>query len=135
MLLSARILSNLANVNTYQVAEAVQFRQGDAVSVYLQLTDASVQDCQGGRRYVPADGAVLQISILPLDCGAKIINRVADQPFDGDASIFNFQILPTDGLRGTQDLNFRLIEGNTVRTGVIRYGISAQALNSGREGW
>lgn len=136
MILSGRILANLVDVNTFTPTDAVRMREGDPVSVYLQLTDASVPDCNsGGRRYVPIDGAVLQISILPLECGAKIINRVCDQPFAGDASIFNFQLLPSDGLRGTQDLNFRLTEGNNVRTGVIRYGISAQALNSSREGW
>ena len=137
MLLSGRILSNLADVNTYTPTDAVRFREADPVSVYLQLTDASVPDGgnTGGRRYVPIDGAVLQVSILPLDCGAKIINRVCYQPFAGDASIFNFQILPSDGIRGTQDLNFRLTEGNNVRTGVIRYGISAQALNGSREAW
>ncbi len=134
MILSGRVLNNCINANTYSCDTAIQFNEGDAVTAYIQLVDLSqISQCEpNGRRYVPADGAILSIHINPLSCGKKIV-RPALQPFDGDLSIWSFQILSTDGIRGTQDLRIELLEGNTRRSGVIRNGISAQASNAGFE--
>jgi len=134
MILSARVLNNCTDPNSYVLDDQVRFNEGDALTVYIQLTDISLDSTLSppGRRYVPQDGSSLQVQINPLGCGTQI-TRQAQQPFPGDASIWRFQILPTDGLRGTQDLRLQLLEGTNPKVGVLRNGISAQSRNSSFE--
>lgn len=123
MLLSARPLENVVNVNAYEVVDHVSFSEGDAVSLYLQLVDlAKDRPEQGfvpaGRRYMPAAGATLQVTLDHLN-DARVITKVAVQPFSQDASIWRVDVMSTDIVRGTVTIKIALTENGTIRRGVM----------------
>jgi hypothetical protein len=133
MLLSARILQNVTGVNDWEVADEVRFTEGDSLYVFLMLTDLNKdKDIQrirpSGRRYVPATGATLQVTVQSID-SAKTLVRIAVQPFANDPSIWKFQIMSTDSLRGTYSIKLALTEGATVTHGVMKNGVSAEPMN------
>ncbi len=130
MFLSARILSNLTNVNNYEYDTQATFSQGDTVIVYIQLIDLN-KDRPGqgfnptGKRYVPAAGAGLHVTIPSID-SSKILTKVATQPFAGDASIWAFTVLAGDALGGTYTPILALTESGVVTNGKINNGLSIQ---------
>ena len=114
MLLSARILRDCVNVNSFEYADSAQFTKGDEVDVYIQLIDASLDTSSEnflppGRRYMPATGATLQVVIENID-DAKKITRNATQPFT-DPSIWKISFFSTDAIEGTSNLRLTLTEG------------------------
>lgn len=125
MILSARMLSDAQTVNSFKYVPILQAMQGDAYTVYFQLIDAS-QDLArdgffpAGRRYIPASGATLTVTLDSIDA-AKAITRIASQPtgFTQDASIWSVSVLATDTIRGTVPLRLTLTEGTKVTRGVL----------------
>lgn len=118
MKLSVRFLNDVANANSYEYAESVEFTAGDNQTVYLQLIDASLDRVEQGfnppgRRYVPAAGAVLSVTLGNID-DAKKVTRSATQPFANDPSIWTIPVLPTDPLRGTVRVSLVLTEAGRV---------------------
>lgn len=114
MLLSARFLIDVANVNSYEHASAVEFNEGDTQTIYLQLIDASVDRAEqgfspAGRRYMPPADTTLRVQLLNID-DEKKITRFASQPFPEDPSIWAVSILPSDPLKGTVSMAFVLTE-------------------------
>lgn len=129
MLLSARILVDAVSVNVYRVADVAEFTEGDGPAIYFQLVDTSVdRSDQGfrpsGRRYAPVVGATLVCTIAGINT-SKAITRPATQPFVQDPSIWFVQLLPTDPLKGTYDLQLLLTEGVKVTRGVAHTVIHA----------
>jgi len=127
MKLSARILKDVNGVNSFRRADQAEFTAGDALTVYFQLIDTSLDRADegfvpAGRRYVPAAGAALTVVLDHLD-DARKITRVATQPYAQDTSIFAISILATDVLSGTVNLKLDLNEG-----GVHTYGMLQPAL-------
>lgn len=115
MLLSARFLNQVSSVNGFEYAANAQWTEGDTVSLYFQLIDASLdRPAQGfvpaGRRYMPAAGATLNATITNIDDSVQI-TRTAVQPYALDPSIWRVDILSTDKIRGTCDLVLALREG------------------------
>jgi hypothetical protein len=118
MLLSARLLNNVTDVNHFDSVMAQEMNQGGQTQVYFQLIDLS-QDCERsprGRRYVPGAGAMLSVIVQHLDNAKKLV-KTATQPFPTtDPSIWSFVINSTDtSVRGTVDLVLTLSEGTVVR--------------------
>lgn len=119
MQLSLRPLESVASVNNFQYVQTVSLTEGDSNRFYFQLVDptqdTSLQQFKpAGRRFVPAAGATLQVTFLNIDDEKVITDRVASQPFVGDASIWYVDIAPTDPLRGTVSLVLKLTEGGKV---------------------
>lgn len=131
MLLSAVVLENVANVNAYSTGESVRFTEGDGQTVYIQLVDLTQnqREATPGRRYMPGAGATLQCSVLNIDDAKKLV-KFASQPFPLDPSIWSFNIMPTDPLRGSADLRLLLTEGGKVTNGVLRAAFSVQPLRT-----
>jgi len=132
MLLSARVLNDVSNVNSFEYAEVAEFTQGDAGSVYFQLIDSSLDRSlagfvPAGRRYMPATGSTLQCVVESLDDG-KAITRFASQPFAADPSIWRLDFLSSDTIRGTANIRLKLTEGAVVRTGLIKSALRIQSL-------
>ena len=131
MLLTARILSDTQGINSFRISPgAHQATEGDTYSVYLQLIDASLDTTRegfnpAGRRYVPASGASLSITMDAIST-AKAISRAAVQPFAQDSSIWRLDVLSTDKLRGTVPLKLVLTEGVKVTRGLVQAGILVQ---------
>lgn len=121
MLLSARPLKDVSDVNSFQHDLQLAWTQGDALDVYFQLIDASLDRPDqgfnpGGRRFCPADGATLSVVLENLD-DEKKITRAATQPFEGDSSIWKLTINATDKIRGTPHMRLTLTEGAVVTRG------------------
>lgn len=127
MLLACRFLIDVAGVNSFEYSDAVEWNVGDSQTLYIQLIDASLDRPQegfvpAGRRYIPAAGAVLTVTFANID-DAKVVDRIATQPFLQDGSIWTVPILPTDPLRGTVALKLKLVEGVQVKTSGTRPGM------------
>lgn len=136
MLLSARVLNDVANVNSFEVATVLSWTEGDAVDVYLQLVDASLDtDMKGfypaGRRYMPPATSTLSVQIQNLD-SAKVINRLAIQPFPEDASIWKVSVLATDLIHGSPQMLLTLTEPTKVTKGLVKNALKIYSTdNSG----
>jgi hypothetical protein len=114
MLLSARFLIDVANVNSYEHAAQLEFNAGDTQTVHFQLIDGALDRAEqgfspAGRRYMPPAGSTLQITMLNVDDAKKVV-RFASQPFAQDPSIWAVSILGTDPLKGSVSLKFVLTE-------------------------
>ncbi len=131
MLLTARPLINVADVNTWEYADEVKFTQGDQVSVYFQLIDAQKDKALKlpGKRYVPATGAVLTVTLTSIDIN-KTYAKVATQPFPGDLSIWSFQVLATDSCVGTLSVKLSLIQSGLTTSGTVKNMLSIDAQSS-----
>jgi hypothetical protein len=123
MLLSARMLQDVASVNSYELTEEVEFTQGDTVDIYFQLVDASLDKAvkgfvPSGRRYVPAAGATLSVKLDNIDDNIQV-TRAASQPFANDSSIWKVSVLSTDRIIGTCAMVLTLTEAGKVTRGRI----------------
>lgn len=130
MLLSARILKDCANVNSYEYGDSAQFTKGDVVDVYFQLIDASLDTASEnfippGRRYIPAVGATLVAVVENID-DAKKITRTVTQPFAQDGSIWKISLLASDTIEGTANLRLTLTEGPKVTKGLLKSAFKIQ---------
>jgi hypothetical protein len=127
MLLSCRLIQNASSVNDFDYVERFELTEGDTPSVYLQLVDLTVDKDKDppGRRYMPAAGAALQVTLDHLDDSKKIV-RAATQPFAQDPSIWKFDILLTDVVKGTVTLRLQLTEGSKVTRGSLRAALCVQ---------
>jgi hypothetical protein len=138
MLLSARFLANVSDVNNFDWIRQVEMNAGDPVTVYVQLVDASLdKSVQGwepiisGRRYMPASGATLQVQLKNVD-DTKTLNKIATQAFPtSDPSIWSFQIAATDDVQGTVSLTLVLTEGAVIRRGLIKAAIRVYPVTPG----
>jgi hypothetical protein len=127
MLLTARFLKDCQGVNSYEADTEILWTEGDSVDMYFQLIDDSLdRPHQGftpsGRRYVPAVGATLTVTLENLD-DAKVLTRPAVQPFAQDGSIWKITIIPTDPIRGTPQMRLALVEGSKLTGGTVKYGV------------
>jgi len=125
MLLTARPLINVSDVNAWEYADEVKFTQGDQLYVYFQLIDAQKDKSLKlpGKRYVPASGATLVATISSIDLN-KTYAKVASQPFSGDLSIWRIQVLSTDNCVGTMSIKLVLLESGLTTYGTIKNVLS-----------
>jgi hypothetical protein len=134
MLLSARVLNDVANVNSFEVAEALSWTEGDSVDLYVQLIDSSLDtDMKGfypaGRRYMPPALSTLSVQLQNID-NAKVINRLAVQPFPEDASIWKVTILSTDTIHGSPQVMLTLTEPTRTIRGIVKNSIKIQTTSN-----
>lgn len=127
MLLSARMLNDVANVNSFEFVDNASWTEGDGTYIYLQLIDASLDTGikgfnPSGRRYMAPAASSLSIQIQNID-NAKVINRLATQPFPEDASIWMVQILPTDMIHGSPQMLLTLTEPTRTMRGLVKNAI------------
>lgn len=122
MILGARILTDVGNVNTFRCVQYAEFTEMESYNLYFQLMDLSkdTENKPSGRRYMPATGAVLSVVIDNID-DARKITKTATQPFVNDPSIWSVNIVESDGLRaGTKALKLTLTEGSTISRGICK---------------
>ncbi len=128
MLLSARPLNDVSNVNSFRPTSTAQFTAGDAASFYFQLIDKTLDlgnegYSPSGRRYMPAAGATLSIKIQSIN-DAITITRAATQPFANDPSIWVVSLLTTDKLNGSYSMRLTLSEGSKVTNGFVDHALN-----------
>ena len=112
MRLSARILDNVSDVNTFTYTPSLQVTNGNGYRVYIQLIDLNQDKTEAGfqpygKRYCADSSSTLQVTLDNLDTNKKIV-RACTQPFVGDWSIWYFDILESDIVLGTIDLQLLL---------------------------
>jgi hypothetical protein len=120
MLLSARILNNVADVNHFETVVSLEVVQGDAPDIYIALVDASVEkhNVPPYRRYVAPTGSTLKVVIQDIDT-AVTLTKYATRPFSGDQSIWKVAYTqPADitsiaSMAGTYALKLTLTEPGT----------------------
>lgn len=127
MLLSARILLDVASVNNYRVAPQVEWTEGDTVTFYLQLIDTQADTAaQGfnppGRRYIPAAGATLSVVLENIN-DDKQVTKTATNPYANDTSIWAVSILSTDLIRGTPQMRLTLTQSAVATRGVLKNAV------------
>lgn len=134
MLLSSKLLYSVTSVNSFDYVDQLSFTQGDTVDIYIQLTDAAKDKLvngfkPSGRRYIPASGALLQVTVQNID-QTKTVVKSAIQPFPGDLSIWKFSMLSSDpAIPGTLSLQLKLTEGSVITSGFVFNALSVQSLN------
>lgn len=131
MLLSAQMLKDVQSVNSFEPDVQLSWTEGDVVDIYFRLIDLTLDRAdQGfspaGRRYVPAAGATLSVSIENVD-DAKKITRLATQPFANDGSIWKLSMLSTDTIRGTPQMRLTLTETTKVTRGTVKLAFKIHA--------
>lgn len=137
MLLSARMLKNVASVNLFAYTDVVKFTEGDNPVVYFQLVDLDQdRSLDGynppGKRFCPAATSTLQVSIVSID-NAKRIVRYASQPFAQDPSIWALTLMPSDVLKGSADLLLVLTQPtNLVTRGAVRQALAVEPQSAAR---
>ncbi len=131
MLLTARVLTNVVSVNSFDPATELTINQGDAGYFYLQLLDGeqwvnSFGFKPSGLRYIPTAGATMTVQFQNVDA-TKQFTRAATLAFSADdRSIWRVPLLASDPVSGTQSLKIVLQEGSVIRSftmqGAIRSG-------------
>ncbi len=123
MLLSARMLQDVTSVNSFEYVDRATYTVGDTTVIYFQLIDLSKDKAErgfnpGGRRFCPAAGATLTVTIDSLDSAKKISNRTATQPYPTlDASIWSVAITSADTIQGTCAIRLTLTQSAVVTKG------------------
>lgn len=133
MKLSLRMLDSVSGVNNFEFVNQVLMTEGDTPTLYFQLIDlAKDRADQGydpaGRRYIPATGATVQVTLDHIDQARKVV-RAAAQPFPQDPSIWSVAILPTDKLRGTVNVKLQLTEGTQITQGLLLGALNVDGLD------
>lgn len=134
MLLSARVLNDVANVNSFEFADQLSWTEGDSVTLTLQLIDASLDvDMKGfypsGRRYMPPALSSLSVQLQNID-NSKAITRIAVQPFPEDASIWQVTILSSDLIRGTPQMLLTLTEPTRSLRGLVKNSLRVHSMSN-----
>jgi hypothetical protein len=121
MLLRARLLSDVTDVNHYDFADYVEANEGDAPTFYFQLVDDSVHQNirPHGRRYMPPAGTTLSVTLQSID-DASTVTVVATQPFAQDPSIWSIALTAVQVTPGTRAMKLLLTEpGPKVTNGYV----------------
>jgi hypothetical protein len=134
MILSARFLTDVGNINSFEYSRNAEFTEGDALDVYIQLIDASQDKAEhgfkpSGRRYAPAAGATLTVTVDNID-DARKVTRACSQPWSGDASVWKLQIMASDVIRGTANLLLTLVEGGVTRKAIVKAAFRVQGASA-----
>lgn len=134
MLLSARMLNDVASVNSFEYATQVDWYEGDTTTLYFQLIDASLDtDMKGfnpaGRRYMPPATSTMTVQIQNIDTN-KVITRTATQPYAEDASIWSISILSTDAIHGAPQLLITLTEPTRTLRGLVKNAVKIHSTDN-----
>lgn len=137
MRLSAKILRNVSNVNSFQYDEQAYLAEGSTNEFYFQLVDLSRltygKDSQEypdhPLRYMPAVGATISAEFDSLYDDEKFA-IMATQPFANDTSIWKVSFQP-DQLPKTGNFSITLTEGSSVQRFTVKQAITVSLLAVG----
>lgn len=136
MLLSARLLSDVQNVNSFEYVDVLRWTQGDRPDIYIQLVDLNrgqPNHYPKGMRYATrGEGELAPVLVVTVKDVLSSFNLQGVQPFPQDLSIWRLpygEMTSTfvDTLVGTYGLKLKLIDdGETI------YGFVPQAISIAR---
>jgi len=119
MQLSIRLLDDVGSVNRLQAVTELNLSGSPGpLDIYFQFIDRQADPSDAACRYVPNTGATTRLMFRHAN-DAKVMDKVASQPFAGDGSIWKVSLLAIESalLSGTVNLSFQLTEGTSVRSG------------------
>lgn len=113
------MLDSNSTLNNLKYMNQIIITPGSTVTILFQLVDLdTVQEANKfGNRYMPADGASLEIDIQSVN-DVNSLNKVATQPFADDKSIWQFSLsaTETEEMSGT-NMKLTLTEGLNISVG------------------
>jgi hypothetical protein len=129
MKLSAILLKNVINLNTYEVTDSWQSRvlgtSGEVVSLYLQLIDEDKKKI----RYIPSSGTTLSVTFPNLDDTLEL-TLSATQPFAEDKSIWKVDLLATQ-IPASGNIIFSMVEAGNTKRFSLKNAMIVEYLNNG----
>ncbi len=126
MFLTAKILKNVQNVNSFEIGTEWKLRQGNPSTIYFQLADGEQLDAKGEPlRYMPEAGATVSATFTSIT-SANTVGKIAIQPFSLDTSIWSINISATDKI-AQGNFTFTLTEGSVIRTASVVNAITVQS--------
>ena len=125
MLLSARMLTDVQIVNSFEYVTVVTVTQGDTANIYFQLIDSSVDlPTEGfsppGRRFCPAAGSTLTVVMDSVFDNIKVTRSAVQAYPTLDASIWYVPLLASDTITGTVSFRFTLTQSGVVTRGSLQ---------------
>lgn len=128
MILTAEFLTGYSNVNNWKDEKSyMEVTAGQEESVYFRLVDQALS----GRRYCPAVGATLMVTIPALDASQSITRSAVAAAPGQDTSLWRLPILDTDlPTSGTRSLLLILYEGATIRRGLAHQALRIKAFDT-----
>ncbi len=127
MLNAIKILTNVASVNSFTVADSAQLYSGNTVNLFIfRLWQGDVAD-----RYVPASGATMSVKFPRSNSlgSAFAANPGTDQsqtlaatnPYAGDTSIWQISLTSTQtGLIASGGVIVNLVEGSNTTSFYVK---------------
>jgi hypothetical protein len=126
MRLSAKIIKNYVNVNSFDYDSQWNVRAGEANQLYFQLVDLD----NDGLRYMPAGTPVgVSVTFPNLDT-SLVVTAIATKPSALDPSIWMVSLSSTQ-VPSTGNVKFEFTEATTIRRFSVLQGISVELLIDG----
>ena len=140
MLLNARILKNVVDINHFQHANQANITEGQFNDVYIQLVDLdwstkstpeqSSAFPQSPIRYITGAAViVVKAKFLSID-DSEEFEITATQPFTDDKSIFKFS-LSNSQIPNSGNLLITVTEDGVDRSFVVQGGVNVALLSNG----
>ena len=138
MRLNAKMLKNVANVNSWAYANEATIQEGQANEIYFQLVDfdqipgtsTSTVLPDSPLRYMP-QGTVIELSAsFPSIDSAQEFSVVGTQPFPQDPSIWKVTLLSTQ-VPKSGNFKIKLMEDGKAKNILAKNAIAVDLLNVG----
>lgn len=126
MRLSAQILKNFQNVNSFQKASEWTIRLDEPNTLYFQLIDLD----QDGLRYIPTGASPSVQVVFPAVNPNNVITKTATAVSTLDGSLWKVDLLSTEK-PSSGNVQFILTEGGVVRRFVVMQGLIVEMFNQG----
>jgi hypothetical protein len=124
--LSAQILKNFQNVNSFQKASEWTIRLDEPNTLYFQLVDLD----QDGLRYIPTGASPSVQVVFPAVNPNNVITKTATAVSTLDGSLWKVDLLSTEK-PSSGNVQFILTEGGVVRRFVVMQGLIVEMFNQG----
>jgi hypothetical protein len=124
--LSAQILKNFQNVNSFQKASEWTIRLDEPNTLYFQLIDLD----QDGLRYIPTGASPSVQVVFPAVNPNNVITKTATAVSTLDGSLWKVDLLSTEK-PSSGNVQFILTEGGVVRRFVVMQGLIVEMFNQG----
>lgn len=126
MRLSAQILKNFQNLNSFDKATEWNIRQDESTDLYFQTVDLD----QDSLRYIPT-GSVVTVSVtFPAVNPANVVTKTAVLVNSLDKSLWKVTLLPNEK-PSTGNVQFSITEDGVTRRFPVNQAVVVEMLNQG----
>ncbi len=138
MRLNAKILKNVASVNSWAYANQASVQEGQANDIYFQIvdydqipgSDKSVALPDSPLRYMPTGTVVTLSASFPSIDSAQEFSVIGTQPFPQDKSIWKVTLLATQ-VPKSGNFKIKLTEDGVDKNILAKNALSVDLLNVG----